>query len=90
VEIAEIFFTTRRYDVGGESFTLPAGTYTALRIVIGEGQGDNWWCVMFPTLCLPAVTEPGVESAITVPEKSGGSPQVRFAIFEFFSRMFKN
>ena len=41
------FFPTRKYS--GISF--PAGEYEALRIIIGEGRGDNWWCVMFPPLC---------------------------------------
>ena len=36
---------------------MPAGTYDALRITVGEGQGQNWWCVVFPQLCLPAVSE---------------------------------
>lgn len=43
-------FPTRDY----ESFRLPAGVYQALRITIGEGQGQNWWCVVFPSLCIPA------------------------------------
>ena len=42
-------FTTRVY----EEFTLPAGTYDALRIVIGRGEGHNWWCVLYPALCIP-------------------------------------
>ncbi|MDR0446528.1 MAG: stage II sporulation protein R [Oscillospiraceae bacterium] len=42
-------FPTREYD----TFTLPAGDYTALRVVIGEGGGQNWWCVVFPPLCAP-------------------------------------
>ncbi len=52
VSVGEAFFGTRRY---GE-FTLPAGNYDALRVVIGEGRGHNWWCVMFPPVCLPAAT----------------------------------
>ncbi len=43
-------FSTREYD----TFSLPAGVYESLRITIGEGQGENWWCVVFPSLCLPA------------------------------------
>lgn len=39
-------------DYGG--VTLPAGDYRALRVIIGSGQGRNWWCVLFPDLCLPA------------------------------------
>lgn len=46
-------FDTRVYD----TFTLPAGVYHALRIVIGEGQGKNWWCVVFPGLCIPAASD---------------------------------
>lgn len=49
-------FEKRVYD----TFTLPSGVYQALRIVIGEGQGKNWWCVVFPGLCVPAASE-GVE-----------------------------
>jgi len=51
-------FPTRIYD----TFTLPSGVYESLRITIGEGQGKNWWCVIFPSLCLPATTE-GFEAA---------------------------
>jgi len=39
-------------DTGGEAFALPAGEYESLRIVIGEGKGKNWWCVLFPPLCV--------------------------------------
>ena len=46
-------FGTRLYD----TFRLPAGVYEALRITIGEGEGKNWWCVAFPTLCIPATSE---------------------------------
>ena len=46
-------FAARIYD----TFTLPAGLYDALRITIGEGEGQNWWCVVFPTLCVPATTD---------------------------------
>ncbi len=49
VTLLEEEFDTRHYD----SFSLPAGVYDSLRIVIGEGEGHNWWCVVFPRLCLP-------------------------------------
>ena len=52
VEVAETWFETRDY----EGFSLPAGNYEALRVIIGKGQGKNWWCVMFPSVCLPAAT----------------------------------
>lgn len=47
-EITNMYFTTRHYD----SYTLPSGMYDALRITIGEGKGHNWWCVMYPSLCI--------------------------------------
>ena len=49
-ELTDTTFPTREYD----GFTLPAGEYLALRIVIGEGAGQNWWCVVFPPLCTTA------------------------------------
>ena len=52
VELENIYFTTREY----ETFTLPAGNYDALRIKIGSGTGKNWWCVLYPPLCIPAAT----------------------------------
>lgn len=47
-EIVDMNFNTRYYD----NITMPSGKYTALRITIGSGKGKNWWCVMYPSLCL--------------------------------------
>ncbi len=52
-ELVNMEFDTRVY--GG--FTMPAGKYDALRITIGEAKGHNWWCVMYPPLCIPAAAE---------------------------------
>ncbi len=52
ITVQEEFFNTRCY----ENFTMPAGVYTAVRVNIGSAQGQNWWCVMFPPLCLPAAS----------------------------------
>ena len=49
-ELTETWFPTKEY----EDFALPAGEYTALRVVIGEGAGQNWWCVLYPGLCRAA------------------------------------
>lgn len=49
-ELVRMYFTTRVY----ENVTLPAGYYDAVRITIGEGAGKNWWCVLYPPLCIPA------------------------------------
>lgn len=48
--LAKSYFDTRHYD----KYTLPAGIYNAVRVIIGSGRGHNWWCVMYPSLCLPA------------------------------------
>ena len=53
IEIGEESYPTREY----EDFTLPAGKYTSLRIIIGEGEGKNWWCVLYPPLCTSAAVE---------------------------------
>ena len=53
VTLTDQWFPTKEYG----SFALPAGQYRALKVVIGEGEGQNWWCVVFPPLCLASVTE---------------------------------
>ena len=53
VTLKRELFGTRYYD----TFTLPGGYYEALRVTIGEGDGRNWWCVVYPQLCMSAATE---------------------------------
>lgn len=52
-EVCRMYFTTRQYD----TVTLPAGMYDAVRLSIGAGEGQNWWCVMYPPLCVGAATD---------------------------------
>ncbi len=59
VTLADQWFPTKEYD----GFSLPAGQYRALKVTIGEGRGRNWWCVVFPPLCLASVSEESVETA---------------------------
>ena len=59
VTLADQWFPTKEYG----DFSLPAGQYRALRVTIGEGRGRNWWCVVFPPLCLASVSEESVETA---------------------------
>ena len=59
VSLCKEAFDTRVYD----TFSLPSGVYQALRIVIGEGKGHNWWCVVFPGLCVPAASEGFADTA---------------------------
>lgn len=53
-------YPTRQY----EGFTLPAGQYESLKVVLGEGKGHNWWCIVFPPICLSAVQSEPIESAL--------------------------
>ncbi len=83
--LAQTYFNTRTY----ETVTLPAGDYTALQVVIGEGNGKNWWCVMFPNLCIPAATKPQSPDSYFTPEQTDlveNEPryQVRFKTVEWF------
>lgn len=59
VTLADQWFPTKEYD----GFSLPAGQYRALKVTIGAGEGRNWWCVVFPPLCLASVAEESVETA---------------------------
>ena len=75
VELTDTPFPTREYD----GFTLPAGEYLALRVVIGAGEGHNWWCVVFPPLCLSAAeaqealeTLGGDSAQLLAPAEDGG------------------
>ena len=83
VSLTEEAFDTREYD----TFSLPAGVYKALRIVIGEGEGKNWWCVVFPKLCMGTDGD-FVETASVAgldPELAGtleGDYELRFWLLE--------
>ena len=86
-ELVTMDFTTREYD----TLILPAGRYRAIRITLGSGEGHNWWCVIFPQLCLPAASK--IENAENAEEvlANFGKPQgitIKFAIFEWFQSMF--
>ena len=74
VKMEEHYFPSRSYD----GFALPAGSYQSLRVVIGEGAGQNWWCVVFPPLCNAASTEAVAESA----GEAGLTEQEVFLILE--------
>lgn len=85
--LEETEFPTREYD----GFALPSGEYLALRVVIGEGAGKNWWCVVFPSLCLPAATQE--EALLTLPEgerqvvEGGQGVQVKLKAVELWESL---
>lgn len=76
-------FGERSYD----GFTLPAGEYRALRVDIGSGQGHNWWCVVFPPMCLGG-TEEEIQAVFSPEEErliSGDGYVIKFRILELIS-----
>lgn len=85
------WYDTREYD----DITLPRGIYTSLKIIIGKGEGKNWWCVMYPPLCLDlakenAPSDDGI-GKYTDDEKSlikGSKYNVKFKLLELFSSAF--
>lgn len=86
--VVNMFFSTRHYD----NFTIPSGMYDALRITIGEAKGHNWWCVLYPPLCVEAA-KPQQELDKTLDENqnelvnSNEEYDVRFAAIELFERL---
>lgn len=90
-ELEDTAFPTKEYD----GFSLPAGEYLALRILIGEGVGQNWWCVVFPPLCTAAsagVPETALAAGLTedqvslMTEEDGGY-QLKFKAVELWERL---
>ena len=87
--ITNMYFNTREY----KTITLPAGNYDALRVTIGSGKGKNWWCVVFPPMCLAAATEKADASAqleaVLPPDEleiveNADRYEVRFKLVEWF------
>ena len=76
VEVTKMWFETRSY----EGFSLPAGDYDAVRIIIGSGEGKNWWCVMYPALCVPgAEADVSYEYGKNASFVTAGGYEIRFA-----------
>lgn len=84
VSLERAWFDTRDYD----DFTLPAGEYDALRVVIGEGNGRNWWCVMFPSVCVGAARKRGMDEVLNGEEveiiENKPRYRLRFKLVEWF------
>lgn len=84
VTVLNEFFSTRVYD----DFTLPAGNYDAIRIELGEGNGHNWWCIVFPSVCLSACST-SMDDYLTDDEmdliNSGYTP--KFKIVEIYEKL---
>ena len=94
ITLGEEYYPTREYD----ALSLPAGNYLSLRVQIGKAQGQNWWCVLFPPLCInsaidteDALLDAGMskDNAKTV-LKEGKKYEYRFKILEIWEETKKN
>lgn len=87
VYVDKEYFNTRKY----EEITLPGGIYNALKIEIGEAQGHNWWCVMFPAICLSAVSDSEINEILDEEEveliNSNEKYEIRFKIVEIYEKI---
>ena len=89
IELGKEEYPTKNY----ESCSFPAGEYTSLRILIGEAAGQNWWCVLFPPLCLSAATDADAFASVgitdgqyqIITENENPKYKIRFKILESFS-----
>ena len=87
-------YPTRDYG----TFALPAGVYTSLRVTLGAGAGHNWWCVIFPSLCVPATTDGFADAAaaggfsdaeIGLMTRANGAYTVKFRSLELLQALKK-
>lgn len=92
ITVENEYFNTRTYD---NQITLPAGNYNAIKVIIGEGKGQNWWCVMFPPMCLPtSVAECEISDVLTEDETEIVTEtekyKFRFKVLEIIEELFNN
>ncbi len=99
--VAKVVFEREKYPVRYyEDYALPAGEYMSMRIILGEGEGKNWWCVLFPPLCREKAVDKSADeekfyAAGFTPEEykiikkeSGTKYRVRFRILEVLAETF--
>ena len=88
VSLGEERYPTRDYA----GFSLPAGRYRSLRVVLGEGQGHNWWCVVFPPVCLSAAEKEAMQPVMNpddyalITREDGW--EIRFRVVELWGKLF--
>ncbi len=87
VALTQETFDTREYD----TFSLPAGVYESLRVTIGDGEGKNWWCVVFPTLCTDVFADTaagaGFEDSLTGALQQEKPYEVRFFVLDCLGKI---
>ena len=88
-QTVNVLLETERYDTRTqEGYTLPAGEYLSLKVVLGQGNGKNWWCVLYPNI-LWAGTEPAVQNVFSDDEislmKQPEQVQVKLRLLELIN-----
>ncbi len=90
IVIEEEYYETRQY----ENIRLPAGKYLSCKVILGNGEGKNWWCIMFPPLCIPAATKKTDDSIYSVYKENGvnlvtehGGYEIKFRIVELIEEL---
>ena len=88
VTLGEEYYPTREYD----TFSLPAGRYQSLHVTLGEGAGHNWWCVVFPPLCLTAAESEAAFEELdgetrAIISSDGGGVQFKFRLLELWGEL---
>ena len=85
--LSEEYYPTREY----ESFSLPAGRYQSLRVIIGEGEGHDWWCVVFPPLCISAAEQEKAMDAMSDEERGiiteAEGYEIKFRLVELWGEL---
>ncbi len=87
-EITYEWYDTRFY----EDFTLPRGLYCSMKITLGKGEGKNWWCVMYPPLCLDMATAETSEDKYSPEENAlitAGGYKIKFKLLELAADLFR-
>ncbi len=94
IEACQEFYPTRYYD----DFSLPAGKYTSIKVKIGEGSGQNWWCVLYPPLCTQGAIAYDEEACLEVgltknqydliTANKSGEYKIKFKILEIAAEAF--
>ena len=89
VSVGDRYFNTREYD----TFTLPAGTYKSLIIDLGEASGKNWWCVVFPCVCVGSASDASLDDAVSTDAantaQNAKDYEIKFKTAEIYERFKK-
>lgn len=84
ISVGKAYFDTRVYD----DFTLPAGEYDAVKVLLGKAKGKNWWCVMFPSICITSAQKQDLNKSVNTKSaeiaKNPKKYEVRFKVVEWY------